>query len=242
MLGVEVLHRVLLEVRVQLDLVHGGHHRRHVQQPGQVVDHEVGDPDGADLAVGQQGLQRPVGRQGLVELRRQRLVQDQQVDLVDAELAGRLLEAVQGLVVAVVADPDLRLHEHLATGPGRRRRSPRRPDVRCRTRRRCRRDGSRTRAPPSTASRVSSGGVWNTPRPRAGIVTPLFRVRVDTSGMAALPLSSGVVRVSGSVWRQSVAAVVPSPNRRAGGAGTVRGGPGGQQLQLVLRRRPGSAV
>jgi hypothetical protein len=34
-------------------------------------------------------------------------VQDQEVDLVDAELAGALLEAVQRLVVSVVADPDV---------------------------------------------------------------------------------------------------------------------------------------
>jgi len=64
-----------------------------------------------DLAVAEQRLQRQVRRQRLVELRRQRLVQDQQVDLVDAELARALVEAVQGLVVAVVADPDLGLQE-----------------------------------------------------------------------------------------------------------------------------------
>ena len=40
-------------------------------------------------------------------------MEDQQVDLVDAELGGALLEAVQGLVVAVVADPDLGLDEDL---------------------------------------------------------------------------------------------------------------------------------
>ena len=37
----------------------------------------------------------------------------QQVDLVDAELAGALVKAVQRLVVAVVADPDLGLQEDL---------------------------------------------------------------------------------------------------------------------------------
>ena len=51
-----------------------------------------------------------VGRQAvgqqLLEVDRQWLVQDQQVDLVDAELGGALVEAVQRLVVAVVADPD----------------------------------------------------------------------------------------------------------------------------------------
>jgi hypothetical protein len=34
-------------------------------------------------------------------------VQDQQIDLVDAELACALVEGVQRLVVAVVGDPDL---------------------------------------------------------------------------------------------------------------------------------------
>jgi hypothetical protein len=129
-------------------------------------------------------LQGAVGLQGLVELRRQGLVQDQQVDLVDAELAAALVEAVQGLVVAVVADPDLGLEKPrtVKVGGG---------------------DGFANLALVAvdgggvdvavaglqaavTASRVSSGGVWNTPSPRAGRVTPLFRVRVVTSGMDAL--------------------------------------------------------
>ena len=105
------LDLALREVGVHLDLVHRGHDGRLVQQRGEVLDHEVADADGADLAVGEQRLQRAVRLQGLVELRRQGLVQDQQVDPVDAELAGALLEAVQRLVVAVVADPDLGLQE-----------------------------------------------------------------------------------------------------------------------------------
>src|SRR5699024_6694681 len=40
-------------------------------------------------------------------------VQQEQVDLVDAELADGLVEGVQGLVVSVVADPELRLDEDL---------------------------------------------------------------------------------------------------------------------------------
>jgi len=73
-----------------------------------VLDHEVVDADRADLAVSEERLQGTVGLQGPVERRWQRLVEDQQVDLIDAELAGALLEAVQRLVVAVVvADPDL---------------------------------------------------------------------------------------------------------------------------------------
>lgn len=60
----------------------------------------------------QERLQGLVCRDGAVEGRRKRLVEDQQVDLVDAELGCALLEAMQGLVVPEVADPNLRLHEH----------------------------------------------------------------------------------------------------------------------------------
>jgi hypothetical protein len=66
-------------------------------------------PIAPDLAVAQQRLQRLVGADGEVELPRQRLVENQQVDLVDAKLAGALVEGVQGLVVPVVGDPDLGL-------------------------------------------------------------------------------------------------------------------------------------
>jgi hypothetical protein len=40
-------------------------------------------------------------------------VEDQQVDLIDAELARTLLETMQSLVVSVVADPDLGLDKDL---------------------------------------------------------------------------------------------------------------------------------
>jgi hypothetical protein len=73
----------------------------------------------ARLALGEQLLERPVGVEREVEAARQRLVQDQQVEKVDAELAGALVERVQRGVVAVVADPDLRLEEHLVAGDAR---------------------------------------------------------------------------------------------------------------------------
>lgn len=78
-----------------------------------MLDHEVADSDGADLAVGEEGLQCSVGVEGPLEGGGQRLVEDEQVDLVDAELAGALLTAVECLVVAVVADPDLGLEKDL---------------------------------------------------------------------------------------------------------------------------------
>jgi len=40
-------------------------------------------------------------------------VEHQQVDLLDAKLAGALLEAMQSFVVPKVIDPDLRLQEDL---------------------------------------------------------------------------------------------------------------------------------
>jgi hypothetical protein len=50
-------------------------------------------------------------------------VQDQQVDLFDAELGGAFLERVERRVVAAVADPDLRLEEDVGAV------DPRAPDA-----------------------------------------------------------------------------------------------------------------
>src|SRR5439155_24988514 len=38
-----------------------------------------------------------------------------------------------------------------------------------------------------TASRVSSGGVWKTPSPRAGISTPLLRVMIVVGALMPFP-------------------------------------------------------
>jgi hypothetical protein len=46
-------------------------------------------------------------------------MQEQQVDLIDTELAGALVERVQRGVIAVVADPQLRLHEDVAARDAR---------------------------------------------------------------------------------------------------------------------------
>ena len=61
MLGTEVLHLSLREVGVDLDLVDRRHHRRAVEQRREVPDHEVADPDRADLALPEQGLEGAVG-------------------------------------------------------------------------------------------------------------------------------------------------------------------------------------
>ena len=117
--GVRGLHGRLGEVRVHLDLVYRGDHRSLLQQGVQVPGHEVADADRPHPPVGEQGLQRAIRLLGEVEPRGERLVQDQQVDPVDAEFAGALVEGVQRLVVAVVTDPDLRLDEHVVAGQAR---------------------------------------------------------------------------------------------------------------------------
>jgi hypothetical protein len=78
-----------------------------------VLGHEVAHPYGAHLAVAEECLERPVGVEGAVEGRGQCVMQEQQVDLADAQLAGALAERVQRRVVAVVGDPQLGLHENL---------------------------------------------------------------------------------------------------------------------------------
>ena len=112
-LGVGGTDLGLREVRVHLDLVDRGHDAGVLQQLVEVVGHEVGDADGPHAAVLEQLLEGAVGLDRQVEAARQRLVEDEQVDLVDPELAGALVEGVQGGVVAVVADPDLSLDEDI---------------------------------------------------------------------------------------------------------------------------------
>ena len=118
-LGVRGEHGGLAEVRVDLHLVHRGSHRRGLGEAGQVLGHEVADTDRAHHAVVQQRLERPVGLGREVEPARHRLVQDQQVDALDAQLGRALVEGVQRGVVPVVADPHLRLDEDVvAVEPG----------------------------------------------------------------------------------------------------------------------------
>ena len=109
------------------------------------------------------------------------LVQDQQVDLLDAELAGGLVEGVQGLVVAVVADPDLGLDEHL--GAVEARAADAFADLALVA---VGRGG--VDVPVADLERgldrgrwSRSGGVWKTPKPSAGRTTPLFRVTVGVA-------------------------------------------------------------
>src|SRR5699024_10910881 len=77
------------------------------------LGHEVRDSDCAHLPIGQELLQRPVRTDGALEVRSQRLMQEQQVDLLNTQFSGRLIKGMQGLGIPVVADPQLRLDEYV---------------------------------------------------------------------------------------------------------------------------------
>src|SRR4051812_6478256 len=106
-LGVNRAQRALLEVRVQLDLVDRRYHVGAVDQPAQVLRAEVRDADRARPAVGEERLGGLVRADRVVEVGRDRLVEQIEVDAVEAEPSQTGLEADLSGVVAVVADPQL---------------------------------------------------------------------------------------------------------------------------------------
>ena len=110
--GMEPLQGRLLKVRMDLDLVHGGHDRGRGKQTLEMVGHEIVDADRSYRSACKQRLERAIRVERLIEAARQRLMQEQQVDLVDAQLGSALVERVQRGVVPIVANPDLRLQEH----------------------------------------------------------------------------------------------------------------------------------
>ena len=97
----------LAEVGVHLDLVDGRDDVDLAEQVLQVILHEVCDADCARAAGGQHLLDRLVCADGVVELARHRVVQQEEVDVVDAEPPQAAVEADECLVVAVVVDPEL---------------------------------------------------------------------------------------------------------------------------------------
>ena len=98
---------------MHLDLVDGRDDVDLAEQVLEVVLHEVRDADRARAASGEQLLDRLVCADGAVELARDRLVQQEQVDVVDAEPPQAAVEADECLVVAVVTDPELRDDQRL---------------------------------------------------------------------------------------------------------------------------------
>lgn len=118
-LGVDALQRALLEVRMDSIWFTAGTTDDSASRRSRWSGHEVADTDGTDVSVSEQLLERRVRLDGDIEAAPQRLVQEQQVKPVDAELADTLVEGVQRGVVARVADPHLRLDEHVITGDTR---------------------------------------------------------------------------------------------------------------------------
>jgi hypothetical protein len=100
MRGVDSADGPLREIWVYLDLVHGRYDVDLLEERVHVFRHEIAHADRPDLAIAQQRLQRVVGLDGQVETRRKWLVEDEQIDAVDAELARALVESVQSFVVA----------------------------------------------------------------------------------------------------------------------------------------------
>jgi hypothetical protein len=98
---------------VHLDLVDGRDDVDLAEQALEVVLHEVRDADCARAAGGEHLFDRLVCADGAVELARDRVVQQEEIDVVDAEPPQAAVEADECLV-AVVADPELGDHEDLA--------------------------------------------------------------------------------------------------------------------------------
>src|SRR5580693_4954831 len=106
MLGAERADVVLGQVRVHLDLVDGGDDVAVAVQPPQVLRLEVGDADGPGAALSVELLERLPGRDEVTAVaRRQRPVDEEQVDVVEAERLERGVERLAGGVglVGVVA-------------------------------------------------------------------------------------------------------------------------------------------
>src|SRR3954469_17181767 len=87
LLRVARLHVALSEERVNLDLVDRGRDGCVLAKRIEVVHHEVADADCANLAIGEKALERAIRLECLREVRGQSLMEDEEVDLVDAELA-----------------------------------------------------------------------------------------------------------------------------------------------------------
>ena len=180
--GCEAARAVLVgEVGVHLDLVHRRHHAGLLDDPVEVGGLEVGDADRGGAPVLDELREGPPGRHEVaVVQRRQRPVDEEQVDPVQAELGQRLVEGATRVVGPVEAVVELAGDVELVAGRCRRTRSPRRRPPRSGTSPRCRCAGSRPRTPWSRSSAVCSGGTWKTPKPSCGMVVWLFRVIVGT--------------------------------------------------------------
>ncbi len=192
----------LLERGVEFELVHGRDHIRCREEGVQVLRKEVGDADGADLAVGVELFHR-FPRVGEEPLGRHRPVDQVEVHEVDAECFAAVLERLVGGALFAVAelggDEDF-LARNAGGGDGGARRRPR-----CGRPRRCRCGGSRPPARPRRCAVFLPAAPGRRRSRAAGSGTPLLRVScgmvvwcvwdiVSSSGRRARgkPLSCGL--------------------------------------------------
>ena len=149
------------QVRVQLDLVDRGDDVALGREALEVGDLEVRDADRAGPAVRLELLEHlPGGGEVAVVERRQRPVDQEEVDVVRAELGERRLERAARVVGRVVAVVELAGDEDVRAVDVRSRRCRRGRRPRCGTSRRCRCGGSRRRAragPPRRSPPAGSG-------------------------------------------------------------------------------------
>ena len=196
-------------------------------QPLQVRDLEVRDADRAGAAVGLELLERLPGRDEVaVVAGRQRPVDQEQVDVVGAELLERRLERRAGVVGLVEAVVELAGDEDVVAVDARAARCPRRRPPRSRTSRRCRCGGSRSSSARCTASAVSRAAIWKTPKPSCGIVLPSFRVTFGTVVIGS-PYPQGHSGDAGGFFRRRV--------RRRGVVGAGARGRNGASRTGVVR-------
>ena len=113
-LGAEAAHVVLGQVRVHLDLVDRRDDVALAVQPPQVVGLEVGDADGPGAPLAVELLQGLPGRDEVAVVPgRQRPVDEEQVEVVDAQRLQRLVKGLAGVVglvgvvVQLAGDEDL---------------------------------------------------------------------------------------------------------------------------------------
>ena len=101
---------------MHLDLIDGRDDVGLGEETLQVLGHEVGYADSAHLPLGEERLQAFVSLDRQVEPGRHRLVQDEQVDALDAELAGGLVEGVASGVDLVLLQVSLTALAKVAHG------------------------------------------------------------------------------------------------------------------------------
>lgn len=114
-LAADVDEVLALEEGVDLNLVDSGDNRGLGHELLEVVDTEVGDTNGADLAEALGSLKSSPGGNALLLVVRGG-VDEVEVEVVELELLKGVAEGVEGSFVAVVSIPELGGDEDLATG------------------------------------------------------------------------------------------------------------------------------